>query len=222
MDRVASIRQVSFARRLPEEVVLALAGIAIERTIERGTVITLEGEPAQAMYIVAEGRVKIVRHSPEGREHILHVAEPIDHFNAVPIFDGGPCPATTEALAPTRLLVLPLDRMLALIQRHPELALALLREFAGRLRMMVGMIENLALHTVHGRLARLLLQQAEAAEQGAAPPPLTQAEMASRIGTVREMVGRALKSFEAAGLIALERGSIHILDREALRERAEL
>jgi CRP-like cAMP-binding protein len=221
MDRRTIISQVSFARRLPEPVLAALEGNTSEQLVERGALITMEGEPAAAMYVVAEGRVKVVRHSLEGREQILHIVEPLDHFNTVPIFGGGSCPATTEALLPTRLLVFPRDQMRQLTQSHPELAMALLGEFANRLRGMVGLVENLALHTVNGRLARLLLQQAAAMEQGHSPPTLTQAEMASHIGSVREMVGRALKAFEASGLISLERGVIQILDRERLAEQAD-
>jgi CRP-like cAMP-binding protein len=106
-------------------------------------------------------------------------------------------------------------------EQHPALALALLREFTGRVRHLVNLVDELALHTVQGRLAGLLLAQAEAAERGAAGPPLTQAEMAARLGTVREMVGRTLKTFEALGLIRLERGQISILDREGLAAQRE-
>ncbi len=209
-------------RSLDEPQFRGLASVAIERKVERGTIITLEGDPAEAMYVVSSGRVKVVRYSAEGREQILHIVEPGDHFNTVPVFDGGPCPATTKALVPTTLLVLPRPAIQDLIRRYPEVAAAFLREFAGRLRMLVGLVEDLALHTVYGRLAKLLLQQAEAAEVGEPAPPMTQAEIAAHLGTVREMVGRTLKSFEGAGLIALDRGAIRILDREGLRNRVEM
>jgi CRP-like cAMP-binding protein len=222
MDRPTLIQKVSFAHQLAEPVLAALASSASEQSIERGAIITLEGEPAAAMYVVLEGRVKVVRHSVEGREQILHIVEPFDHFNTVPIFGGGSCPATTEALLPTRLLIWPRDQMRQLAQTHAELAMALLGEFANRLRGMVGLVENLALHTVNGRLARLLLQQAALAEQGNAPSVLTQADMAAHIGSVREMVGRALKAFEAAGLISLNRGTIQIIDPAGLAAQSDL
>lgn len=221
MDRKAILRRLSFAAQLPEPIIAALAQIAQPHEVERGTLITLEGTPAEAMYVVAEGRVKVVRHSLEGREQILHVVEPVGHLNTVPMFDGGLCPATAEAQLPTTLLVITREHLLELVEREPLLGLALLREFCGRMRMLVGLVEDLALHTVHHRLAKLLLANAEAAARGQQPRALTQAEMASMIGTVREMVGRALKSFEAAELITLERGTITILDYEGLRERAE-
>jgi CRP-like cAMP-binding protein len=222
MERREAIRRVTFARELEDQVIEALAAKAVERRVGRGATITLEGEPAEAMYLVVEGRIKISRYSAEGREQIMYTAEAGDHFNTVPLFDGGSCPANTEALVPSLLLVLYTEHVQAVAWRYPQLATALLREFAGRLRMLVGLVEDLALHTVHGRLARLLLQQAEAARHGNHQPPMTQAEIAAHLGTVREMVSRALKSFEVAGLITLERGTIRILDPEGLRARADL
>jgi CRP/FNR family cyclic AMP-dependent transcriptional regulator len=221
VDRRESIQRAGFARHLGPEAIAALAQIGHEQRLERGTVITLEGEPAEAMYLVAAGRVKIARYSLEGREQIMYTAGPGDHFNTVPIFDGGRCPATTEAMEPTTLIVLHRQDILGLLPHYPELSTAFLKEFAGRLRMLVGLVEDLALKTVHGRLAGLLLHQAETSEHVEAPRPMSQAEMAANLGTVREMISRTLKSFEAAGLIAIERGSIRIVDREGLQSRIE-
>lgn len=220
-DRLTILRRVGFCAALPERALAALAAIAQPRSYPHGALVQLEGDAAEAMYVVAHGRVKIARLGASGREQVLNVIEAGGHFNAVPIFDGGLCPANAEALGETQLLLLPRDRLLELVEQHPPLALALLREFTGRLRHMVDLVDDLALHTVQGRLAGLLLEQASAAARGAGSPPLTQAEMAARIGTVREMVGRALKSFEALGLIRLERGQISILDRDGLAAQYE-
>ncbi len=173
------------------------------------------------MYVVAQGRVKIARIGANGREQVLNVIPPGGHFNTVPMFDGGACPANAEALTDVELLALPRDALLPVVGQHPPLALALLKEFTGRLRHLVNLVDELALHTVQGRLAGLLLDQAAAAERGEPAPPLTQAEMAARLGTVREMVGRTLKSFEALGLIRLDRGQITILDRTGLEAQRE-
>lgn len=215
-EKIAQLRQLDFCSGVPEVALAALAAIA--RPVERpaGTLLQLEGDPAEVMYVVLAGRVKIVRLSAGGREQVINVISAGGHFNTVPIFDGGNCPANAEALTDVRLLALPRGAMLDVVSAHPALALALLREFTGRLRRMVNLIDELALHTVQGRLAGLLLEQASAAERGERPAALTQAEMAARIGTVREMVGRALKTFEALGLIRLDRGSIAVLDRDGL------
>ncbi|HEY0738688.1 MAG TPA: Crp/Fnr family transcriptional regulator, partial [Herpetosiphonaceae bacterium] len=164
---------------------------------------------------------KIARLATNGREQVLHVAAPGHHFNTVPIFDGGPCPANAEALTDVRLLMLPLPDLRAVVESQPTLALAFLKEFTGRLRHLVNLVDELALHTVQGRLAHLVLEQAQAAERGEDVPPLTQAEMAAQLGTVREMVARTLKSFDVLGLIRIERGVITVLDRDGLAAQAE-
>lgn len=168
------------------------------------------------MYVVIQGRVKIARIGLNGREQVLNIIPPGGHFNTVPMFDGGPCPANAEALSDVDLLVLQRHALHAVVEAHPALALALLGEFTGRLRHLVDLVDSLALHSVQGRVADLLLLQAEAAERGEVVIALTQAEMAARIGTVREMVSRTLKSFEAQGLIRLERGVVTLFDRAGL------
>lgn len=199
----------------------ALATIAYPRSYPSGAVIVLAGEPPQAMYTIVAGRVKLVRIALNGREQIVNVMGAGQHFNTVPIFDHGPCPVNVQAITDVDLLVLPIDDMRRLVVEHPPLAMALLREFAGRLRHMVNLIDNIALHSVQGRLAQLLLNRAIASEQGEVVAPLTQAEMAAMIGTVREMVSRTLHQFEAQGLIRIERGAIAICDREGLAACAE-
>ena len=219
--REALLRRVSFCRDLPEAAIAALARIAAPIQRPAGTVIQVEGDPAEAMYIVASGRVKITRIGAGGREQVLNVIPRGGHFNTVPMFDNGPCPANAEAITEVHLLVLPRAAIQRVVEEHPPLALALLREFTGRLRHLVDLVDNLALHTVQGRVAGLLLDQAEAAERGQEVVPLTQADMAARIGTVREMVGRTLKTFEALGLIRIERGAISVVDREGLARQRE-
>jgi CRP/FNR family cyclic AMP-dependent transcriptional regulator len=215
-------QHVSFCAGLSEATISALAAIAAPLEHTAGATIQLEGDPAEAMYIVVAGRVKIYRLSAGGREQVLNVIGHGGHFNTVPIFDDGPCPANVEAMTDLSLLRLPRDELLQVVDQHPGLARALLREFTGRVRHLVNLVDTLALHTVQGRLAGLLLDQAAAAERGELTPPLTQAEMAARLGTVREMVSRTLKGFETLGLIRLDRGTIVLLSREGLEAQREL
>ncbi|MBK9713993.1 MAG: Crp/Fnr family transcriptional regulator [Kouleothrix sp.] len=220
-ERAALLRRVGFCAGLPDEALAALAAIAMPLRRPAGSFVQFEGDPAEAMYVIVQGHVKIARSSAGGREQVLNVLGPGAHFNTVPMFDGGTCPANAQALTDAALLALPRERLLGVVEQHPPLALALLKEFTGRLRHMVNLVDELSLHTVQGRLAGLLLAQAEAAERGEHAPPLTQAEMAARLGTVREMVGRALKTFEALGLLALDRGTITVLDRAGLAAQHE-
>jgi CRP-like cAMP-binding protein len=218
--REQALRKVSFCADLPDATIAEIAAIAVSLRRAAASFIQFEGDPAEAMYVIVQGHVKIARTAASGREQVLYVLGPGSHFNTVPIFDQGTCPANVQALSDVVLLVLPRDAMRRVVERHAALALSLLQEFTGRLRHMVNLVDELALHTVQGRLAGLLLAQA-AAERGAAAPPLTQAEMAAHLGTVREMIGRTLKTFEALGLIRLDRGQITILDRAGLEAQRE-
>src|SRR5262245_38008228 len=161
---LAILRRVSFCAALPEATIAALAAIAMPTYRAAGTLIQLEGDPAEAMYIVAKGRVKMALVAASGREQVLNVITAGQHFNTVPIFDDGTCPANAEALTDVALLALYRTPMRQVVEQHPPLALALLREFTGRLRHLVNLVDTLALHTVQGRLAELLLRQAEACE----------------------------------------------------------
>lgn len=217
----AFLSSLSFLEGQSDEVVDAVASIGVSLRRPTGSVLFLAGEEAPGLYIVVAGRVKIVRESPQGREQVLHVIEAGNHFNLVPIFDGGAAPATAICLVDSDLLLLPSRLLRELVRHTPDLAMALLADAGLFLRRLVGLVDDLALHTVQGRVARLLLAQAEAADRGEPAPPLTQAEMAARLGTVREMVGRTLKTFDSLGLIALDRGTIVIRDRAGLAEQAD-
>lgn len=217
-EQIEILKRCDFCGDLPDTTLNELARIAVRQHYPAHHLIQFEGEPAEAMYIVAKGLVKISRIGSNGREQVMNVIGPGGHFNTVPIFDNGLCPANAETLSEVQLLILPRQAIRSLIERQPALALAMLGEFAGRLRHLVNLVDELALHSVQGRLAGLLLRQAEAAERGEPSPALTQAEIAARLGTVREMVARTLKAFEVQGAIKLDRGAITIIDRKLLAE----
>jgi len=197
----------------------AIASAVLERSYRRGDPVFLEGEACEGLYVVKSGRVRIYKISPEGREQVLLIAGPGDTFNEVPVFDGGPNPASVEALEPTILLLLPKSTLLAMMEAQPRLARAFMRTFATRLRQLVGLVEELSFKTVTGRVARILLEQlpSAGAEQSEQPPRrLTQREIAAMAGTAREVAGRALKALEQQGAVRIERGRIVIIDRQRL------
>lgn len=181
-----------------------------------GQHIMLEGEPAPGLFMVLRGRVRLSRTAPDGREQVLAMVGPGEHFNPVPLFDGGPNPTTARAMSPVVCLLLPREDLLALIRRHPDLALAALSAMAGQLRELVTLVEDLAFRSVRARLARLLL-----AEAGEGAAELTHQELAERTGTVREIVGRALRRLSEEGLVRLERGRVIVLDPAGLARVVE-
>jgi CRP/FNR family transcriptional regulator len=190
-----------------------LARTLIERAYDKNAIIFLEGEPCHGLYIVREGCVKIYKVSVEGREQILHYMSAGESFNEVAVFDGGPNPANVSAVEPTTVWIVPSAAVADLIERRPEVARAVIQNLGTRLRHLVGLVEDLSLRQVSARLAKLLLE-VEAGQERA----LTQQEMAARLGTVREMIGRSLRQLEMRGLIQVEHGKIVIVDREGLEK----
>lgn len=211
------LRSVSYFSTLPHKVLTELGAVAIRRAYRAGEFIFWAGEPALGLYIVAEGSIKISRLSEEGREQILHLANQGETFNDVAALDGGPNPATTSAHTDASTYLIPRADLQRIAERHPQLAWTLIESIARRTRHLVNLVEDLSMHSVQGRLARLLLEQARANEAPGAQQMLTQEEMAAHLGTVREMVGRSLRRLAAEEVIEFDRHRIKILDPERLQ-----
>ena len=227
---IALLRRVPYFAGLPDAILAALSVVAIERSYRRGEVIFLEGEPCAGLYVVATGEIKIFKLSPQGREQVLHHFGAGGTFNDVAVLDGGPNPASAGAISDAACLVITRNDMRRLAEMHPQLAWALIESIAHRARILVGMVEDLALRPVKARLAKLLLAEAVQAAVSLEDAGgdaidrsqmVTQAEMAARLGTVREMIGRALRELADEGLIAFDRHRIVIKDRQALAAVAE-
>jgi len=183
--------------------------------------VVIEGEPAAGFYFVRKGKTRIFRTGPDGREQTFRLAGAGDTFGEVPIFDGAPNPATVEALEPSEVLLVPSDAFVRLIHGHPAVAMELLRHFARMLRAFTGLVEQISLQTVQARLARYLYQLAR--EEGVRTPTgivvpreITQQDLASLVGSVREVVSRTLKVMEEDGIVQVSRREIVIRDIEAL------
>ncbi len=190
--------------------------LIFERTAERGEMVLLEGEPAEGLYFVVAGAVKVFKTSAEGKEQILNIVSPGESFNDIPAFDGGPNPASAQAMGPVVLYGIRKSSLETILRDYPQVALNTIEVLAGRLRHLVSLVEDLSFRHVIGRVAKILLDYGG---DGTGPRPrLTQQEMAAMAGTAREMVGRSLKALEEEGAIRLDRHRIVITDKEALKE----
>jgi CRP/FNR family transcriptional regulator len=191
-----------------------------ERQAERGEFILLESETADRLYFVISGIVKVFKTSAEGKEQILQLIRPGDSFNDVPIFDGGPNPASAQAMGPVVLYSIKKSDISSMMRNHPQVALNVAQVLSQKLRNLVSLVEDLSFKHVTARLAKILL---EYAGDGSAPRQrLTQQEMAGIAGTAREIIGRSLKELEGEGVIRLDHHRIVITDKEALRRMAGL
>ena len=214
---IQTLSKLPFFSRLGNDVLSEIAPYIQERTFSPGQVVILEGEPCQAVYFVVQGVVRTGRLSPEGREHVLAYLGPGEPFNLVPAFDGGPNLAAVDAVTDTRLYTIPCEYFRRVMRDHPGVALAVMEHLAAEVRRLSDMVEDLALHTVRTRLARFLLAHAD----GTQPPTRwTQEEIAAQIGTVRDVVGRTLRTFADDGLIRRERGRLVVMNRAGLEREA--
>jgi len=194
----------------------SIGQIVFEKTAERGEVILLEDAPAEALFFVVSGVVKVFKISAEGKEQILSIVRPGESFNDVPVFDDGLNPASAQAMGPVVLYGIKKSELQASLPKCPQLALNIIKVLAEKVRQLVALVEDLSFRHVTGRVAKILLEQAG---DGAGPGPrLTQQEMAAMAGTAREVVGRSLKALEDEGVIRMERHRIVITDKEALKE----
>ena len=192
----------------------------VEKRAKRGELLFLEGEPCAGLHLIVSGRVRIFKTSAEGKEQVLALMQAGHSFNEVPLLDGGPNPASAEAIEDTHVYVLSKEAMVQIIYAQPTVALAMLRIFASRLRHLSLLVEELSFKHVTSRLAKILLDQVSQAPEGHgephAPHRITQQELAAMVGTAREVVARALKNLEKQGAIKVARQRIVIVNRKEL------
>lgn len=216
---VKRLRVVPFFKGLDERVIQELAHDAVWREYSAGEVVFLEGEQPQGLYYLESGWLKIAKISPDGREQVLQFLEPGETFHALGVFANRPNPASAIALEPAGIWILRRDAVATLLAEHPQFAQYVIERMADRILELVDLVEDLSLRTVKGRLARLLVEDASE-DTLHRPRWYTQAEIAARLGTVPDVLQRALSSLAEDGIIDVERSAIRICDREKLEDIA--
>jgi CRP/FNR family transcriptional regulator len=219
--RHTALLRIPLFAGLGEAEARALAQRAVERHYAPGETLFWEGDPCAGIFLLVEGSVKIFKASAAGREMMLALETAPSSVAEVPLFDGGPYPASVRAVGPVTALFLGKSDFQKVCRQYPEVALKALAVVGGRLRHLVGVLEEITFGSVTQRLARTLLETAEQAGGDAFDLPLTHQEIASRLGTVREVVSRNLARFRAEGLIRIEGRQVSIQDRAGLRGEAE-
>ncbi len=203
------LRRVSIFAHLGEADLASLARITRARECASNEVVVGEADAGEALFVLARGRVKVVRYGASGREVILSVFKtPGDFFGEMSLLDDQPRSATVLASEPSRLLFLARRDFREHLEANPRTALAVLTELSRRLRRADEVIGNLALLDVHGRVARWLREVAasdgvETEEGVLVPERPTQQEIASMVGTSRETVSRVLSEFGRRGLVEM-------------------
>ena len=221
VDYARTLAKVQIFTGLTGPEVAFLAQRATPHHFSPGETVFTEGEPCAGLYVVESGHVRIFKSSSSGREQVLSIDGPGSSVAELPVFDGGNYPASVSAVDDATLLFVSKRHFQALCLAHPQVALKVLSVVGARLRRLVGIIEELSFTTVRHRLALLLLHLARTEGKGTAAGlevtlPVSNQELASQIGTVRELVSRTLSRFQSEGLVKIDGRSVIIHDLRAL------
>jgi CRP/FNR family transcriptional regulator, cyclic AMP receptor protein len=220
------LRSTDLFRNIDPDAAGALAAEFETIRAERGTVLFAEGDPGDRLFIVLSGKVKLSRSSRDGREGVMALLGPTDHFGDFELLDGGPRVVGATVVADARLAVLPkpvLDRWIAY---HPYVAEQLLRVIARGIRGHRAAVDDRLYSDVPGRVASRIIQLAHrfgVVEDGVirVVHDLTQTELAQFVGASRESVNKVLADYAARGWLRLEHKCVVILDNAPLARRAQ-
>ena len=199
----------------------------LPRKYSSGELIFSEGDPCTGLYVVQTGNIRIFKSSAGGREQVLSIDGPGSSVAELPVFDGGNYPASAQAVNDCTLLFFSRQDFQSLCLQHPQVALKVLRVIGGRLRKLVGIIEELSFTTVRHRLIALLVRlgKSDGVRNGDSVVltlPANNSELAAQIGTVRELVSRNLSRLQSEGLIQIDNRKLEIPSLKRLQAELEV
>jgi CRP-like cAMP-binding protein len=208
-------------RGLPDAALERVASLATRRTYRKGSPIFAQGDPGDALFGVASGRVRISASGAGGQEVFLNIMEPGDTFGEIAVMDGLTRTAGATALDEATLIVIKRMDFLQLLEREPQLAIHLLKLLCERLRWTSEIVEESAFLAGPARLAKRLLILASlhgrAARVGHLELRISQAELARFLGISRQIVNQHLSDWRRHGWVELGRSQIVIHNADALR-----
>jgi CRP/FNR family transcriptional regulator len=221
IDLAAVLEKTALLSSLSQSELQMLAARTVRKLFSSGELLFSEGEPCAGMHIIARGKVRIFKTSVNGREQVLAVNVPGESIAEVPVFDGGPYPASAVAIEDTEIAFISRRDFNAYCLEHPEVSLKVLTVVGTRLRRLVGIIEELSFTTIRQRLIATLLKLAQSEGKKTARGiefqlPASHQELANQLGTVRELISRNLTRLQAEGLLDVDARQIVVKDIKGL------
>lgn len=221
IDLADTLGKTALLANLSQAELKTLAARTVRRLFSSGQLLFSEGEPCNGLHIIARGKVRIFKTSISGREQVLAMNNPGESVAELPVFDGGPFPASAVATEETEIAYISRHDFQAYCMDHPEVALKVLQVVGARLRRLVGIIEELSFTTIRQRLIAALVKLAQS--EGTNTPrgiefqlPASHQELANQLGTVRELISRNLMRLQAEGLLDVDARQIAVKDMKGL------
>jgi len=215
---VEVLRKALIFSSLREDELAELSRIAVERSFSMGEFVFWDGDRPDWFYIIAEGKIKVLKHSSSGKEFIIAFFGPGEMFGEVAVFEDKPYPASAQSVAETKVLGIKRQDFLAFLTNRPEVALRIIYVLGGRLRDAQGRLRDIAGERVEQRVASILLLLSSKLGPDL---PFTRQEIADMAGTTTETAIRVMSRLKDRGIIRSVRGKTIIVDETKLRLLSE-
>ena len=223
---IEELKQADLFSRLETDELDNLVAIARTRQLASGDMLFSAGDPARGFYVLLEGKIKLYKISPDGKEYILRVVGGGQTFAEAAAFSGLAYPVFAESMSPCRLVYFDADDFRNLIQKSPQLALNMIATMALLLQSLNLKIEDLSLREVGARLCRHLLsrarrQQGEAKDGTTFQLETSKSALAASLGTISETLSRTFKKLQQRGIVQVDASSVTLLDCDQLEQIAD-
>jgi CRP-like cAMP-binding protein len=200
------------------ESLAAIAHIATEKTYEKGQFIMQEGEKGDGFFLVLEGRVRVYKSSPSGREKVLLIAETGMTFAEDTLFGEGNFLEMAVALTKTQALLIPRQEFLILLENNPSLSFQVMEALSIWIKRLSYSLESDTFLSARNKTARFLYSLSNKLQSNIIELPTKKKEIADQLGLAPETFSRALHEFSEQNIIQIERRKIKILDMDQLQE----
>jgi CRP-like cAMP-binding protein len=217
IDLASVLEKTALFTSLSPSEIQHLAARTLRKLFSAGELLFSEGEPCKGLHIIARGKIRIFKTSLSGREQVLAVNTEGESVAELPVFDGGAYPASAVAIEETEVAFISRRDFHAYCMEHPEVSLKVLSVVGGRLRRLVGIIEELSFTTIRQRLISALIKLAQTGGRQTSRGiefmlPGSHQELANQLGTVRELISRNLMRLQAEGLLDVDARQIVVKD----------
>ncbi len=212
------LKQSAVFAGLSEDELAALAALTTEYRFQADEFVFWEGDEGDRFFVLAEGSIKVIKHSSQGKEFIIAFFGPVEMFGEVAVFENRSYPASAQVVTPARVLGIRRADFLAFLADRPQVALRIINVLGGRLRDAQNRLRDLAGERVEQRIAAILLMLST---KLGGTLPFTRQEIADMVGTTTETAIRVMSQLRRRDIVRSVRGRVTILDAEKLRLLSE-
>ena len=222
MSNIDYVKKLSFFSEIDDEDAEKIANLILERKYKKNKIVFMEGEPAEAVFFVKSGKVKISKNTLDGKEHIIHIMTDGEVFAEACLFGISPYPANAEAIEDSEVFLIKNSDLEKMLESSPKTAIQIIKVMSKRLNLVSSQIENLALRDAYGKTASLIIQllkdEGKAAGDGVVlKVNLSRQDMGNMVGLTRETLTRALTRLKNDRAIEIDRDEIKVIDLEKLK-----